>query len=208
MEKVGGGHDEQAESGDVGAEILPRRKRFGHQRAHGDDRRLGIRAGLLQPVAALDRALLPFVAVALDLLDRAGRQAQIGRFAGRVVDQAERLLHHRRKLVGEGRLIVAQARLAERDQRRVDRLVGAAFRPERNAGGSGDQQEAGVLVAAVVEAIEPAGDERVIERPDRHQPFAEQIARQAERRQHQEKIGFGDAQLDVLALICRRPFLR
>ena len=28
---------------------------------------------------------------------------------------------------------MAQARLAERDQRRVDRLVGAAFGPERQA---------------------------------------------------------------------------
>ena len=53
-----------------------------------------------------------------------------------------------------------------------------------------DEQEARVLVAGVVEAIEAAGDERVVERADREQPLAEQVARQAERGEHQEQVGF------------------
>ena len=62
---------------------------------------------------------------------------------------------------------MAQARLAERDQRRVDRLVRAAFGPERDPARRRDEQEARILVAGVVEAIEAAGDERVVERADR-----------------------------------------
>ena len=165
--------------------------------------------GSLEPVAALQRAVLPAVVGALDLGDRAGREAEVGGLAGRIVDQAERLLHHRRKLVGKGGLVMAKARLAERDQRRVDRLVGAAFGPERDAARRRDQQEARVLVAGVVEAIEAAGDERVVERSDREQPLAEQVARQAERGQHQEKIGFSAMPSSMCwPLICRRPFLR
>ena len=84
--------------------------------------------GSRQPIAALQRAVLPAVVGALDLGDRAGREAEIGGFAVGIVDQAEGFLHHRRQLVGEGGLVMAQAGLAERDQRRVDRLVRAAFR--------------------------------------------------------------------------------
>ena len=77
---------------------------------------------------------------------------------------------------------MAQARLAERDQRRVDRLVGAAFGAKRDAARRRDEQEARVLVAGVIERIEAAGDERVVERADREQPLAEQIARKARAR--------------------------
>jgi hypothetical protein len=74
---------------------------------------------------------------------------------------------------------MAQARLAERDQRRVDRLVRAALGPERDPARRRDEQEARVLVAGVVERIEAAGDERVVERADREQPLAEQVAGEA-----------------------------
>jgi hypothetical protein len=125
-----------------------------------------------------------------------------------IVDQAEGFLHHRRELVGIGRLVVAQARLAERDQRRVDRLVRAAFGPERDAAGGRDEQEPRVLVAGVVQRIEAAGDERVVESSDRKQPLVEQVAGQAGRGQHQEKIGFRDPELDMLAIVVCTPLLR
>ena len=88
-------------------------------------------------------------------------------------------MHHRREFVGERGLVVAQARLAERDQRRVDRLVRAAFRPERDPARRRDEQKSRVLVAGVIEGIEAAGDERIIERADREQAGAEQVARKA-----------------------------
>ena len=102
---------------------------------------------------------------------------------------------------------MAQARLAERDQGRVDGLVSAAFGAEGDAGRRRHQQETGVLVTGVIEAIEAAGDERVVERADRKQSLAEQIAGKPGGGEHQEQVGFGDAKLDVLALIARRPFL-
>ena len=198
----------QAEAGNVLFQFLPRGERFGHHRAHRDDRGFGSRARLAQPIAAGERGFAPAVVVALDLRDFAGRQPQIGAFAGRIVDQPEGFLHHRRELVGKGRLVMAQARLAERDQRRVDRLVRAAFGTERDPARGRDQQEARVLVASVIEAIEAARDERVVERSDREQARAEQVAGETRRGEHQEQIALGDAELDVLALLGRAPFLR
>ena len=127
------------------------------------------------------------------MADAAGREAEIGAFARRVVDQPEGFLHHRRELVGKGRLVMAQARLAEGDQGRVDRLVRAAFRPEGDPARGGDEEEARVLVASIVEAIEAAGDERVVERADWEQPRSEQVSGEARGGEHQEQVAFGDA---------------
>ena len=103
---------------------------------------------------------------------------------------------------------MAKAGLAECDQRRIDRLVRAALRPKRDPARGRHEQETRILVASVIQAIETASDERIVERPDRKQPLSEQVARQAERAQHQEKIGFRDPELDMLTLVCRCPFLR
>jgi hypothetical protein len=56
---------------------------------------------------------------------------------------------------------------------------GASVTPE---GVPGDD-EAGVLVTGIVQRIEAAGDERIIDRADRDQPLAEQGMRQARRTQ-------------------------
>src|SRR5438270_13563001 len=103
---------------------------------------------------------------------------------------------------------MAEAWLTERDQRRVDRLMRAAFGAERGPAWSCHEQEACILVAGVVETIEAAGDERIVERSDREQTSAEQVARKPSRRQHQEQIGFGNTELNMLALIATAPLLR
>ena len=104
-----------------------------------------------------------------------------------------------RQLVGVGRLEAGQARLAHADQRRADRLMGAALGRQRDARRRRDQEEAGVLVAGVVQRIEAAGDERVVERADRQQARAEQLVGEAEAAEHEEQVVLGDAELDVLA---------
>ena len=76
----------------------------------------------------------------------------------------------------------------------------AAFRRQRHAGWRRDQKKPRVLIAGVVQRIEAARDERIVERADRQQPLAEQRMRQSERRQHDEQIVLGDAKLDMLAL--------
>ena len=76
----------------------------------------------------------------------------------------------------------------------------AAFAGERDAGRRRHQDEARILVAGVIERIEAARDERIVERADRQQPFAVDAVRQAERRQQDEQVHLGDAELDVLAL--------
>ena len=103
---------------------------------------------------------------------------------------------------------MAQPGLAQRDQRRVDRLVRAAFRAERDPARRGDEEEARVLVASVVERIEAARDERVVEGADREQARAEQVAGQPRGGEHQEQVALGDAELDMLPFVCRRPLLR
>ena len=71
---------------------------------------------------------------------------------------------------------------------------GASVTPGRRR----DQQEARILVAGVVQRIEAALDERVVERADRQQPLAEDRMRQAERREQDEQIDLGDAEFDML----------
>ena len=90
-----------------------------------------------------------------------------------LLDVVERPRHDGGKLVDEGRLERGEPVLRHADQRRADRLVRAAFGRKRDAGGRRHQNEAGILVAGVVERIEPARDERVVQRADREQPLAD-----------------------------------
>ena len=154
------------------------------------------------------------VIVALDLLDRPRREPQIDRAAGLVaqpvalgrcavavlLDVVERERHDRGKLVDERRLERRKPVLRHADQRLRDRLVRAALGRERDAGRRRDQDEARVLVAGVVQRIEAARDERIVQRADRQQPLAVDRMRQAERGQQDEQVHLGDAELDVLAL--------
>ena len=126
------------------------------------------------------------VIVALDLLDRARREPQIDRAAGLVaqpvalggcavavlLDVVERERHDRGKLVDERRLERREPVLRHADQRLRDRLVRAAFGRERDAGRRRHQDEARLLVAGVVQRIEAARDERIVQRADRQQPLA------------------------------------
>ena len=89
--------------------------------------------------------------------------------------------------------------LADADQRRMDALVGAALRRQGQPRRRGDDHEARILVAGVVQRIEAAGDEGIVERADRQQARAEQLMAEAQRRQLDEQVVLGDAELDVLA---------
>ena len=61
-------------------------------------------------------------------------------------------------------------------------LVRAAFGRQRHARRRRHQHEARILVAGVVQRIEAAGDERIVERADRQQPRAEERRRRARAR--------------------------
>ena len=76
----------------------------------------------------------------------------------------------------------------------------AALRREGHARRRRHQDEAGVLVAGVVQRIEAARDERVVERADREQPLAEESeCDEPERGEEQEEVVLGDAELEMLA---------
>ena len=76
----------------------------------------------------------------------------------------------------------------------------AAFGRQRNAGWRRRHHEAGVLIAGVVQGIEAALDEGIVQGADRQQPFAIDGVRQPERRHQDEQVHLGDAELDVLSL--------
>src|SRR4051812_38576943 len=86
--------------------------------------------------------------------------------------------------------------------------MSAAFRRQGDARRGRYQDEPRVLVQRVVKGIEATLDERVVDRTDRQQPRPEQRPREPERRQLQEEVMFGDAELDVLPLRRHRPALR
>ena len=213
VKQVGRSHVQKSEPRNVRCKLLPRGKRLGHHRPHRDDRRLSSQSfrswpRLAKPISPRERRRLPAIVRPLDLADRPGRQPQIGRLAVGRIDQAERFFHHRRQLVGKGGLVMAQPGLAECDQRGIDRLVRAALGAKRDPARGRDQQEARILVTGVVERIEPARDERVVERPNRNQPLAEHVSRKPGCGEHQEQIILGNPQFDVLAGRRHRPFLR
>ena len=81
----------------------------------------------------------------------------------------------------------------------------AAFRRQRDARRRRHQDETGILVTGIVQRIEPAGNERIVECADRQQPLAIDGMRQAQRRQQDEQIHLGNAELDMLAARARTP---
>src|SRR5260370_31998651 len=85
--------------------------------------------------------------------------------------------------------------------------MGAAFGRQRDPGRSRHQDEAGILVERVVERVESALDERVVDRADRYEPHPEQRTRQTKRGERQKQIALGDAEFDVLTLRPHRPAL-
>ena len=89
--------------------------------------------------------------------------------------------------------------MREPDQGLGDRLVRAAFAGKRYTGRRRNDNEARILVAGVIERIEAARDERVVQGSDWQQPFTIDRVLQSERRQQDEQVHLGDAELDMLA---------
>jgi hypothetical protein len=75
----------------------------------------------------------------------------------------------------------------------------AALSAKRDAGGRRDQDEARLLITGVIERIEAARDERIVQRADRQEPLAVDGVGEPKRRQQREQVVLGDAELDVLA---------
>ena len=217
VEPVRRGHRQNPHVAPVLADHPRRRDGFvGHRALIGDDHR-AVRPRLAQPVAAVDGALHEGVVMALaGLLERLGGEPQVDRAAGLVAQPCalvgvaaavlvsialqvvEGPFHDHRQLVGKGGLEGREPVLAHADERRADRLVRAALGGERDARGRADDHEARVLVAGVVQRIEPARDEGVVDRADGDHPLAEQAVRQPRRAKQQEEVHLGDAKLEVL----------
>ncbi len=110
---------------------------------------------------------------ALGLRQAARGEAQVERRALRLLHVIEPEAHQHREFVDEGGFVGEQARLADADQRRVDALMRAALGRQRHARGRGHDHESRILVARVVQRIEAAGYEGIVERADRQQACAE-----------------------------------
>ena len=118
---------------------------------------------------------------------------------------AETPAHDHSEFIDKGRLERGQPVLRDADQGRRDRLVRAAFRRQRDARRRRRHHETRVLVAGIVQRIEAALDERIVQGADRQQPFAVDLMRQPQRRHQDEQVHLGDAELDVLSLRRKIP---
>src|SRR5690349_14671955 len=74
--------------------------------------------------------------------------------------------HDDRELVNEGRLEAGEPVLRHPNQRRRDRLVGATLRGERDTRWRRDDHETRILIAGIVQRIETALDEWIVEGAD------------------------------------------
>ena len=201
VQPVGRGQHQEAGAREIPHHALVRGDRLRRDRAHGDDGDVGARLGRGVPVAAgHDVGLLFDRQKSFGLRQAARRKTQIDRAALGLLHVVEAVPHQDRQLVDIGRLVGDEAGLADADQRRVDALVRAAFRCERHARRRRHDHEARILVAGVVQRIEAARDEGIVERADRQQARAEDLVAEAHGGQLDEQIVLGDAELDVLAL--------
>jgi hypothetical protein len=185
---IGRGHGEDADIGHVLGQGIGRLHGLGGQRAGIDDGQLGLRPRFAKPVAAVDDPLVFGRPQApARLIEGARGQAQIYRATFRITQPRgrrlalavalqviERPLQDHRKLVGVSRLEAGQAVLRHADERRVDRLVGAAFGRQGDARRRSDDDETGILVAGIVQGIQAARDKGVVEGTDGQQAGAEQ----------------------------------
>ena len=105
----------------------------------------------------------------------------------------ERPAHDRRQFIDKRRLEGHQTILGHADQRCADGLMSAALRRQADARGRGHQHEAGILVTGVVESVQTALNERIVDRPDGNQAFAQQGVGQAHGGKRDKQIVFGDA---------------
>ena len=215
VEPVGGGDGEEADVASVLRHQANRLYRLGRDRAGIGDDDLTIGSGPAQPIGAVhDRLAQLRGHRPLDLFDRTRGEPQIHRAAGLVaqpvalrgfafavaLDVIAGERENRGELVDKSRLEGGEPVLGKPDQRRRDRLVRAALGRERDARRRGHQNKTCLLVAGVIERIETALNERVIERANRDQTLSIDHVRQTQRRQQSEQIHLGDAELDVLAL--------
>ncbi len=86
----------------------------------------------------------------------------------------------------------------EPDRRGDGRLVRAALRRQRDAGRRAGHDEPRPGVDGVDEGVQPAQHERVVDRADRQQRLAGQVAGEPELAEQQEQVHLADAELDVL----------
>ena len=145
---------------------------------------------------------------ALRLIQLPRRQPQPDRRAVRLLHEVKGVTHEDREFIDIGRFEARQPVRGHAEQRRVDRLVLPAFRPERDAGRGGHQQKARILVACVDQRIEPAIDERVVHGADRQHPRTRQRRGKPGGAKQQEQILLGNAEFDVLPLRAHAPALR
>ena len=84
----------------------------------------------------------------------------------------------------------------------------ATFGCESHACGCCHQQEARALTTCVVEAIEPAIDQRIVERADGNESLTEEFSREASGGKHEEQIVLRNPKFDMLPAWLLRPLQR
>src|SRR5690606_32197278 len=100
----------------------------------------------------------------------------------------------------EAGLVEAEVGKLDADRVAYERLVSAALGAEADARRGAEDDEAGAGIDAVEEGVQPALDERVVERADREEHFAVELVRESELAKSHEQVVLGDSELYVLPL--------
>ena len=203
-QQAGAGHADDVRADPECVEPVGRLQRLGHDGAHRDqgDRRPSGPAQRVGPGGDLPSAALAGGGVGRDggqgLVDRPGRQPQVGRAAagpaqpGQGGEQAPLGVQDERRLVGHA------AGLLQSDGRRLDGLVRTALGREGDAGRRPDQDRLPPGVDPERPGLQGPLDERVVHDADRQQRLAPAVPRGTELAHEADQVGLGDAQLDVL----------
>src|SRR5437764_3710 len=145
--------------------------------------RRSLDGGGVDPVVPIEigpRARLPEVVNAERQLGHAERRPDDRERVRRAGEPREGIEQDPFDLTGECRLPEDDPGEREADPRRDHRLMRAALGRQRDARRRRRHDEARARIEGVVERVEPAGDERIVERADRQPGPAETLARAAE----------------------------
>ena len=189
-------------------QLFPCRNRFGCHGPAISNHHLAVIARFTQPITTRNNVGLGRIRkVTLRLAQWLGRQAHVNRPAVLGLHMIKRPAHDRGNFIAKAWLKAGQARLAHADHRRADRLVRTTFRCERNAAWCGDNHKPCILITGVIQRIQTARNERIIQRANREQSLPKQAVRQTKGGQIQKQIVFGNTQFDMLPAWRTYPFL-
>ena len=166
------------------------RRRFGLHQAIATGQHVLAQLGITETVAGRHERRL---------VDRPRREPQVEALAVGFAELADAVAQEPVERLRVARLGIREAGQFETDRRSDRALVRAALGGQRHAGRGADDDEAGAVVEAVDQGVEPAAHERVVHGADGDEVLAVQLVPEPERVQGEEEVHLAEPELDVAA---------